>query len=84
MNKTLKLILTAMLFLLFQLGSWNQCHAKIYKYRDKDGTWAFTDDPSVIPDLEAAGVKEVDGVHDTRDWDAIRKWTKELAQKAQT
>jgi serine protease Do len=60
MNKTLKLILTAMLFLLFQLGSWNQAHAKIYKYRDKDGTWAFTDDPSVIPDLEEA--EETDSV----------------------
>jgi menaquinone-dependent protoporphyrinogen oxidase len=37
----------------------------------------------LIPDLEAAGVKEVNGVHDTRDWNAIRKWVKELAQKAQ-
>ncbi len=54
MNKTPKLIITAMLLLLFQVASWNQCHAKIYKYRDKDGKWAFTNDPSVIPDLDAA------------------------------
>jgi menaquinone-dependent protoporphyrinogen oxidase len=36
----------------------------------------------LIPELEAAGVKEVDGVYDTRDWDAIRNWAKELVKKA--
>ncbi|MHA2427269.1 MAG: flavodoxin domain-containing protein [Candidatus Hermodarchaeia archaeon] len=34
----------------------------------------------LIPELKATGVKEVDGVYDTRDWDAIRNWAKELAQ----
>jgi len=32
--------------------------------------------------IEAAGFKEIrPGFYDTRDWDAIRSWTKELAQK---
>ena len=34
----------------------------------------------LIPELEAAGIQEVDGVYDTRDWDAIRNWAKELAK----
>lgn len=36
----------------------------------------------LIPELKAAGINEVDGVHDTRDWDAIRKWAHDVAQKA--
>ena len=33
--------------------------------------------------LEEVGIEEVEpGVYDTRDWDEIRKWTKDLAQKA--
>jgi hypothetical protein len=33
-------------------------------------------------ELEAAGFKETrPGVYDTRDWNAIRNWAKELAQK---
>ena len=32
--------------------------------------------------IEAAGIHEQEpGVYDTRDWDKIRKWTKDLAQK---
>jgi len=32
--------------------------------------------------LEEVGIKEVEpGVYDTRDWDEIRNWTKDLAQK---
>jgi menaquinone-dependent protoporphyrinogen IX oxidase len=32
--------------------------------------------------LEEVGIKEVEsGVYDTRDWDEIRKWTKDLVQK---
>jgi len=31
---------------------------------------------------EAMGIEKKDGIYDTRDWDAIRKWTKELANKA--
>ena len=34
------------------------------------------------PQIEAAGYKEIQpGLYDTRDWDAIRKWAKELAGK---
>jgi menaquinone-dependent protoporphyrinogen oxidase len=39
---------------------------------------------SVKPQLEEAGYKETEtGVYDLRDLDAIRSWTKELAQKVQ-
>ena len=32
--------------------------------------------------LEEVGIEEIEpGVYDTRDWDEIRKWTKDLAQK---
>ena len=30
---------------------------------------------------EEAGFEKKDGIYDTRDWDSIRKWTKELARK---
>ena len=37
---------------------------------------------SFKPKIEAAGFKEIQlGLHDTRDWDAIRTWAKELAAK---
>jgi menaquinone-dependent protoporphyrinogen oxidase len=35
--------------------------------------------------IEAAGFKEIrPGLYDTRDWDAIRSWAKEIAQKARS
>jgi menaquinone-dependent protoporphyrinogen oxidase len=38
---------------------------------------------SIKKRLEAAGFKETEpGVYDLRDWDEIRKWAQELAQKA--
>jgi menaquinone-dependent protoporphyrinogen oxidase len=30
---------------------------------------------------EEMGIKKKDGIYDTRDWSAIRKWTKELVKK---
>ena len=34
--------------------------------------------------LEEVGIEEVEpGVYDTRDWDEIRRWTKDLAQKVE-
>ncbi len=33
--------------------------------------------------FEEAGYERKDGIYDTRDWDAIRDWTRELAGKAQ-
>ena len=32
--------------------------------------------------FEEAGFEKKDGVYDTRDWESIRKWIKELAHKA--
>jgi menaquinone-dependent protoporphyrinogen IX oxidase len=52
------------------------------------GVWDFNNMPwwakkfadMVRPEIEAAGHKETEpGVYDTRDWDAIRSWAKELA-----
>jgi hypothetical protein len=35
---------------------------------------------SFKPRIEAAGFKEIKpGLYDTRDWEAIRNWAKELA-----
>ena len=34
--------------------------------------------------FEEAGFEKKDGIYDTRDWEAIRKWTKELAQKVRS
>ena len=37
---------------------------------------------SLKPKLEEAGIREVkSGLYDTRDWDAIRTWAKEVATK---
>ena len=33
---------------------------------------------------EEAGFEKKNGVYDTRDWDAIRNWTKDLARKVHT
>jgi menaquinone-dependent protoporphyrinogen IX oxidase len=41
--------------------------------------WAGKAKPMAKEQLEAAGFKETDGVYDTRDWEAIRSWAKELA-----
>ena len=32
--------------------------------------------------FEEAGFEKKDGIYDTRDWESIRKWTKELAHKS--
>lgn len=54
------------------------------------GVWDYNHMPlwfgkvleSFKPRLEAAGIKEVTpGVYDTRDWDAIRNWAKDLAAR---
>ena len=42
------------LFFLFLSPHGDQCSAKIYKYKDKDGKWCFTNDPSIVPDLNKA------------------------------
>lgn len=43
-----------LLFFLLYLLSSDYCLAKIYKYKNKDGTWSFTDDASLVPDLKKA------------------------------
>jgi hypothetical protein len=32
----------------------DQCSGKIYKYKNKRGEWCFTNDPSLVPDLDKA------------------------------
>jgi menaquinone-dependent protoporphyrinogen IX oxidase len=34
--------------------------------------------------FEEAGFEKKNGVYDTRNWDTIRNWTKDLAKKAHT
>jgi menaquinone-dependent protoporphyrinogen IX oxidase len=41
--------------------------------------WAGKAKPMTKQQLEAAGFKEANGIYDTRDWNAIRNWAKELA-----
>lgn len=41
--------------------------------------WAGKAKPMAKQQLEAAGFKETNGIYDTRDWNAIRNWAKELA-----
>ncbi len=53
----------------------------VYNF-NKTPWWAGKFMESVKPKLEEAGFKETSpGVYDIRDWDAIRSWAKELAQK---
>ena len=43
--------------------------------------WARKAIPSAKQALQAAGFKESEpGIYDTRDWDAIRSWAKQVAQ----
>jgi len=46
-------ILSFLFFLTFTLYGYH-CSAKIYKYKDKGGKWCFTNDPSIVPDLNKA------------------------------
>ena len=57
------------------------------------GVWDFNNMPwwskkameAERPKIEAAGFKETKpGVYDTRDWNAIRSWAKELARKVRS
>jgi menaquinone-dependent protoporphyrinogen IX oxidase len=43
--------------------------------------WAGKAKPMAKQQLEAAGFKEANGIYDTRDWNAIRNWAKELASR---
>ncbi len=47
--------------------------------------WAGKAKPMAKQQLDAAGFKETKpGIYDTRDWNAIRNWAKELAQKVRS
>ncbi len=46
--------ITFLLFFLLQMLNSDPCISKIYKYKDKDGRWCFTNDPSVVPDFTKA------------------------------
>jgi len=43
--------------------------------------WAGKAKPTAKQQMEAAGFKEINGIYDTRDWEAIRDWAKELATR---
>ena len=43
-----------LLFFFLHLLPFEYCFAKTYKYKNKDGTWSFTDDSSLVPDLKKA------------------------------
>jgi serine protease Do len=64
------------LFFLVLTPSGNHCSAKIYKYKDKDGNWCFTDDPSIVPDLNKA---EERGSIDTQTIEDLQKELSEAA-----
>lgn len=53
------------------------CSAESYDF-NKWPWWAGKAKPVAIQQLETAGFKEKNGVYDTRDWDAIRNWAKNL------
>ena len=52
----------------------------VYNY-NKEPWWAKTAMEADRPRIEAAYKETQPGVYDTRDWNAIRSWAKELAQK---
>ncbi|HLN89817.1 MAG TPA: flavodoxin domain-containing protein [Candidatus Binatia bacterium] len=43
--------------------------------------WAGKAKPMAKQQLEAAGFKETNGIYDTRDWNAIRNWAKDLTTR---
>jgi menaquinone-dependent protoporphyrinogen IX oxidase len=53
----------------------------VYNY-NKEPWWAKKAMEAERPKIEAAYKETQPGVYDTRDWNAIRSWAKELAQKA--
>jgi menaquinone-dependent protoporphyrinogen IX oxidase len=53
----------------------------VYNY-NKVPWWAKKAMEAERPKIEAAYKETQPGVYDTRDWNAIRNWAKELAQKA--
>jgi hypothetical protein len=36
----------------------NHCFGEIYKYKDKDGVWCFTNDHTIVPDLSKAKIEK--------------------------
>jgi menaquinone-dependent protoporphyrinogen oxidase len=53
----------------------------VYEF-EKWPWWAGKAKPMAKQQLESAGFKEIKpGVYDTRDWNAIRKWARELVAK---
>jgi len=54
MKKLLSIGTMVFLFLLTLSPQGDQCFGKIYKYKNKKGEWCFTNDPSLVPDLDKA------------------------------
>jgi len=55
----------------------------VYNY-NKEPWWAKKALEADRPRIEAAFKETQPGVYDARDWNAIRSWAKELAQKVRS
>ena len=66
--------ITFLLFFLLQMLHSDPCISKIYKYKDKDGKWCFTNDPSIVPDLTKAEER------DSIDTEILKDLQKKLSE----
>ena len=59
-------------------SAYDHCDAKqMYKYRDENGNWCFTDNPALVPHLEKAEQSDVRN----RDTDIVEDLEKKLLKK---
>jgi len=52
MKKFFNIGIALFLFFLVFTSNSNYCFGEIYKYKDKDGVWCFTNRPSAVPNLQ--------------------------------
>jgi serine protease Do len=66
-------------FCLIMGFTYGRCDAKqMYKYKDKNGNWSFTDNPALVPHLEKAEQSDVRN----RDTDIVEDLEKKLRKRA--
>ncbi|MBW1705805.1 MAG: trypsin-like peptidase domain-containing protein [Deltaproteobacteria bacterium] len=66
-------------FCLIMSFTYDRCDAKqMYKYKDENGNWSFTDNPALVPHLEKAETRNVRN----RDADIIGNLEKKLRKRA--